>query len=63
MTQEMVTALYCRVSTNMQLETGENIENQKTRLKRYAESSEFHSRFYVDAGFSEKYIHPLRLKD
>lgn len=59
---EKITALYCRVSTNMQLAKGESIENQKARLKRYADASELHSRFYVDAGYSAKHIHRPQLK-
>ena len=61
MKNEKITALYCRVSTYIQIKRGESIENQKSRLKRYAESSGSCSRLYVDAGFSAKDIHRPQL--
>ena len=48
------TALYCRVSTEMQAEKGESIEHQKTTLKEYAKENGLKAGLYEDSGFSAK---------
>ena len=49
-----VDALYCRVSTDMQREKGESIQNQKERLLDYAKTQNLNPHFYIDAGISAK---------
>jgi len=49
-----IAALYCRVSTDMQVEKGESIEHQKTALSEYAQENCLNGIIYEDAGFSAK---------
>lgn len=55
-------ALYCRVSTDQQVEFGESIETQKSRLLEYANQSGYQPKLYVDAGFSAKDTNRPQLK-
>ncbi|MCH5341944.1 MAG: recombinase family protein [Acetatifactor sp.] len=53
-TQEKITALYCRLSRDDELEGDSNsILNQKTILEKYAKENRFRNlRFFVDDGYS-----------
>ncbi len=51
---DRITALYCRVSTEMQRDKGESIANQKSRLTEYAQEKNYKYKIYEDAGFSAK---------
>ena len=49
----MKIALYCRVSTLLQFEKGNSIDEQKKRLQAYCESRGWENfEFFVDAGYS-----------
>ena len=51
---DMITALYCRLSRDDELQGDSNsIVNQKEILRRYAEENQFpNPRFFVDDGYS-----------
>jgi len=49
---EKVDALYVRVSTDQQVERGESIETQKSRLLQYAKDKGLKPHVYEDAGYS-----------
>lgn len=53
-TEEKITALYCRLSRDDELEGDSNsILNQKTILEKYAKENRFRNlRFFVDDGYS-----------
>lgn len=52
--KEKITALYCRLSRDDELQGDSNsIKNQKAILKKYAEDNGFrNTKFFVDDGFS-----------
>ena len=51
---EKIHALYCRVSTKMQAEEGDSIENQKKWLIQYADLKNMSYEVYSDEGWSAK---------
>ena len=52
--QQLITALYCRLSQEDELQGESNsIRNQKALLEKYALDNGFHNcRFYIDDGYS-----------
>ena len=54
MKHTLIDALYCRVSTEMQRDKGESIDNQISRLKEYAKEKHLNFKVYEDAGYSAK---------
>jgi site-specific DNA recombinase len=51
---EKIDALYCRVSTKMQVKDGDSIENQKKWLIEYAHHKNLEYKVYSDEGYSAK---------
>jgi len=49
---EKIDALYIRVSTDQQVERGESLETQKSRLSQYAKDKGLNPKVYEEAGFS-----------
>lgn len=59
----MKTAIYIRVSTDMQVEDGFSIEGQRTRLISFAESQDWEiNDFYIDDGYSAKDLNRPEMK-
>lgn len=59
----MKTAIYIRVSTDMQVEDGFSIEGQRTRLISFAESQDWEIYdFYIDDGYSAKDLNRPEMK-
>ena len=57
-------ALYCRVSTLLQFEKGNSIDEQKKRLQAYCESRGWENfEFFVDAGYSGSNMERPALQD
>ena len=50
----MVDALYCRVSTDIQVERGESMDTQKEKLLEYAKGANLTPELYEDPGHSAK---------
>lgn len=55
-------ALYCRVSTDIQVERGESIDTQKERLLAYTKEHGLNAELYIDAGISAKDINRPQLQ-
>ena len=50
MEKKLINAAYCRVSTDIQKEKGESIDNQKSRLSEYAKGKHQNIKIYEDVG-------------